>query len=40
MSKDLRSYAGRVTVTDGGWGTQLQQVGLPAGWPGQARLWH
>ncbi|MFW6154674.1 MAG: homocysteine S-methyltransferase family protein [Planctomycetota bacterium] len=31
MTLDLNDYRGRVLVTDGAWGTQLQQRGLPAG---------
>ena len=29
--RTLQDYAGRVTVTDGAWGTQLQARGLPSG---------
>ncbi len=29
MSASLRQYAGRTTVTDGAWGTELQRRGLP-----------
>ena len=31
MDKTLHEYAGRVTVSDGAWGTQLQAMDLPAG---------
>lgn len=31
MAINLSDYRGRVVVTDGAWGTQLQQRGLPAG---------
>ncbi|KKL13707.1 hypothetical protein LCGC14_2523050, partial [marine sediment metagenome] len=29
MSDTFERYAGRVTITDGAWGTQLQGRGLP-----------
>jgi len=31
MSQKLSKYLGRPTVTDGAWGTQLQEQGLPPG---------
>jgi len=31
MALDIASYAARVRVTDGAWGTQLQSLGLPPG---------
>jgi methionine synthase I (cobalamin-dependent) len=33
MSLDIRTFAAKVRVADGAWGTQLQQRGLPAGSP-------
>lgn len=32
MALDLNSYSGRLVVTDGAWGTELQKRGLPAGY--------
>ncbi|MDY6913673.1 MAG: homocysteine S-methyltransferase family protein [Planctomycetota bacterium] len=38
MPLDLKKFAGRLRVTDGAWGTQLQRMGLPAGSPPE--LWN
>ncbi len=38
MARDLRAYSGGVVVTDGAWGTQLAQRGLPAG--SAPELWN